>query len=208
MVKGHVALMRAVTREDIPAETGWIPHEGVWTYNAAFVAHVYLWAGLPGLARRTFAGFLNHASPLYCWREEQPLRGSLVSKYVGDMPHNWASAMCVLYLRHMLAFEVGDDLRLLAGIDEPELSAREPWSLEETPTRFGRVRLSLEPDGKRNWRLNFGRGNGPAPERLTVPAHLGQFTFASTDGADARSNGDVVEIATGSKQWTARWEIK
>lgn len=208
VVKGHVALMRAATREDIPAETGWIPHEGVWTYNAAFVAHVYLWAGMPGLARRTFAGFLNHASPLYCWREEQPLRGSLVSKYVGDMPHNWASAMCILYLRHMLAFEVGDDLRLLAGIGEPELAAREPWSLEETPTRFGRVRLTLEPDGKRGWRLNFGRGNGPAPARLMVPAHLGRFTFASADGADARSNGDAVEIAPGSKQWTARWEMK
>ena len=51
IVQGHIALMQACTREDVPIETGWIPHEGVWNYNAAFVAHVYLWAGLPGWAR-------------------------------------------------------------------------------------------------------------------------------------------------------------
>ncbi|MCC6355187.1 MAG: hypothetical protein IT577_14945 [Verrucomicrobiae bacterium] len=206
VVNGHIALMRAVTREDIPAETGWIPHEGVWTYHAAFVAHVYLWAGMPDLARRTFTGFLNHASPLYCWREEQPLRGSLVSKYVGDMPHNWASAMCVLYLRHMLAFEVGDELRLLAGIGSPELAGGDPWSIEASPTRFGRVSLALEPDGGRAWRLKFRRGDGPAPGRVTVPARLGRSSFASAEGAAAHGAGDVIEIDPGSGQWTIKWE--
>lgn len=208
VVKGHIALMRAVTQEDIPAETGWIPHEGVWTYNAAFVAHVYLWAGMPDLARRTFIGFLNHASPLYCWREEQPLRGSLVSKYVGDMPHNWASAMCVLYLRHMLAFEVGEELRLLAGIGEPELAVREPWSIEASPTRFGRVTMALEPDGKRGWRLRFLRCDGPAPARVTLPARIGSLSFATADGAEGRRAGDIIEITSASKQWTANWENK
>jgi hypothetical protein len=62
--------MQACTQEDVPAETGWLPHGGLWGYNAAFVAHVYLWAGLADWARQTFTGFLNHASPLYCWREE------------------------------------------------------------------------------------------------------------------------------------------
>ena len=72
VVQGHIRLMQACTQEEIPAETGWLPHGGVWNYNAGFVAHVYLWAGLPGWARSTFTGYLNHASPLYCWREEQP----------------------------------------------------------------------------------------------------------------------------------------
>ena len=79
------------------------------------MAHVYLWAGIPDWARLTFTGFLNHATQLYCWREEQPIRGSLTADYVGDMPHNWASAECILYLRHMLALEDGQALRLLAG---------------------------------------------------------------------------------------------
>ena len=47
IVKGHISLMQDCLQEDIPAETGWLPHEGVWNYNAAFVAHIYLWAGLP-----------------------------------------------------------------------------------------------------------------------------------------------------------------
>lgn len=54
VVSGHVALMQACTREDVPVETAWVEHEGLWTYNAAFVAHVYLWAGLADRARCTF----------------------------------------------------------------------------------------------------------------------------------------------------------
>ena len=95
IVRGHVQLMQAVTKEDIPAETGWAHHESVWNYNAAFVAEVYLWLGMKQAAHDTFIGFLNHASPQYCWREEQPLQNALVSNYVGDMPHNWASAECI-----------------------------------------------------------------------------------------------------------------
>ncbi len=206
VVGGHIALMRAVTREDIPAETGWIPHEGVWTYHAAFVAHVYLWAGLPDLARRAFIGFLNHASPLYCWREEQPLRGSLVSKYVGDMPHNWASAMCVLFLRHMLAFEVGDELRLLSGIGEPELAAGGPWSIAGSPTRFGRVGMTLEPRGKGGWRLCFRRGDGPAPGAVHLPVSLGgRLDLKAVEGAGSERAESRATVDPAARDWTAIW---
>ena len=210
IVKGHVALMQASTEEDIPAETGWLPHQGVWNYSAAFVAHVYLWAGLADLARRTFVGFLNHATPLYCWREEQPLRGSLVGSYIGDMPHNWASAECVLYLRHMLALEDGQTLRLLAGIGAPELSTAEPFIISESPTRFGRVSMDLEPlDGRQGWRLAFKRGAGPAPERLELPVALGtRFLLSEIDGARfARSGGSVLVEPHGSR-WTATWKAR
>jgi hypothetical protein len=116
IVQGHNRLMQACTQEDIPAETGWLPRGEVWGYNAAFVVHVYLRAGLMDWARSTFTGFLNHASPLYCWFEEQPVRGSLTADVHGDIPHNWASAECIFYLRNMLALEDGRDLRLLAGV--------------------------------------------------------------------------------------------
>jgi len=33
IVQGHIALMQACTQEDVPAEAGWIAHEGLWTYN-------------------------------------------------------------------------------------------------------------------------------------------------------------------------------
>ncbi len=207
IVQGHIALMQACTQEDVPAETGWIAHEGLWTYNAAFVAEVYLWAGLADWARRTFIGFLNHATPLYCWREEQPLRGSLVAECGGDMPHNWASAECVRYLRHMLALEDGTRLRLLAGVGDPELSTLEPSRMAESPTRFGRVSMLLEPlDGHKGWRLVFSRRNGPGAERVELPQKLGwRFTFSTVKGAGFTREGNSILVSPQATSWEATW---
>ena len=206
IVKGHIALMQSCTQEEVPAEAGWIAHGGLWTYNAPFVAHVYLWAGLADWARQTFIGFLNHASPLYCWREEQPLRGSLVADYVGDMPHNWASAECIIYLRHMLALEDGASLRLLDGIGDFELARRSPYQAAGSPTRFGRISLNLEPiEG--GWRLDFKRPAGPHPGATTLPATLGsRFRLVDVKGAAYRSAGAKVNIAPESPAWQAVWK--
>ena len=203
VVKGHVELMKACTQEDVPAETGWLPHEGLWNYGAAFAAHAYLWAGEAQWARSTFTGFLNHATPLYCWREEQPIRGSVYSGYVGDMPHNWASAECVLFLRHMLALEDGTALRLLAGIGDFELAAGEPYRIAASPTRFGRVSLKLEPAGGGAWRAEFRRGAGPAPARVELPAALGRLEFAEVRGAATRTEGGAVLVAPDASGWNA-----
>ncbi len=207
VVQGHIRLMQACTQEDIPAETGWLPHNGVWNYNAGFVSHVYLWAGLTGWARSTFTGYLNHASPLYCWREEQPIRGSLTAEYVGDMPHNWASAECVLYLRHMLALEDSRDLRLLAGVGDFELASAEPMSVTQSPTRFGRVGLRLEPlDNRRGWRMNFHRSTGPAPESIHAPATLGSgWRFAKVTGAEVQRQGDILLVTPSATSWEIEW---
>ena len=203
IVQGHIALMQACTQEDVPAETGWIPHEGLWTYNAMFAAHAYLWAGQADWARLTFHGFLNHATPLYCWREEQPLAGSALAPYVGDMPHNWASAECILYLRHMLALEDGSVLRLLPGVGEPEA-----WSLAASPTRFGPVSLSLEPLGRdQGWRLKFERGAGPEPARVELPQALGRrFRYSEVSGASAVLSGNSVLVAPEARSWSATFE--
>ena len=208
VVQGHIALMQTCTQEDVPVETGWLPHGGLWAYNAMFVAHAYLWAGLPDWAAMTFRGFLNHASPLYCWREEQPLRGSLVASYVGDMPHNWASAECVLYLRHMLALEDGRALRMLAGIRDFELVAEEPYALAGSPTRFGRVDLDFEPlDRRQGWRLKFQRAPGPAPESVQLPANLGsRFTFAEIAGAGSSRRNDAIFVDPLAQSWEASWK--
>jgi hypothetical protein len=208
IVQGHIRLMQACTQEDIPVETGWLPHGGVWNYNAAFVAHVYLWAGQTDWARSTFTGYLNHASPLYCWREEQPLRGSLTADYVGDMPHNWASAECVLYLRHMLALEDGRDLRLLAGVGDFELAGGEPLRIAQTPTRFGRIDLDLEPlDSHQGWRLQFKRGSGPAPENVHISASLGSgWRFSKIAGAEVRRQGEILLVTPSAACWEAVWK--
>ena len=204
VVRGHAQLMQAVTQEAIPAETGWSHHHSVWNYNAAFVAEVYLWLGMRDAAHSTFTGFLNHASPQLCWREEQPLQDAMVLTYVGDMPHNWASAECIRYLRHMLALEDGTHLRLLAGITAAELGAARPCSLTGTPTRFGRLNLNLEPLGrKQGWRLHFERQPGPAPARLSLPATLGSLRFSRIEGAHARTQANQVLIDPSASRWTA-----
>jgi hypothetical protein len=208
IVQGHIRLMQACTQENIPAETGWLPHGGVWNYNAGFVAHVYLWAGVEAWARSTFTGYLNHASPLYCWREEQPLRGSLSATYIGDMPHNWASAECILYLRHMLALEDGRSLRLLAGVGDFELAGGEPMGLTQSPTRFGRVDLSFEPlDRHDGWRMKFHRGTGPAPENVQIPATLGSaWPFKKITGAEVRPQGNTLLVTPTAPTWEAVWQ--
>jgi hypothetical protein len=208
IVRGHVQLMQAVIKEDIPAETGWAQHEAVWAYNSGFVAEVYLWLGMKQAAHDTFIGFLNHASPQYCWREEQPLRNALVGSYVGDMPHNWASAECIRYVRHMLALEDAAHLRLLAGITGGELAPEKEYVLTATPTRFGRLNLRFEPqDRGQGWRLKFERESGPEPEKVSLPVRLGsRFHFTQTEGAHSRIEGDLVLVDNAASRWTAFWK--
>jgi hypothetical protein len=203
IVRGHIALLQSCTQEDVPAETGWLWHDSLWTYNASFAAHVYLWAGLPDWAHRTFTGFLNHASPLYCWREEQPLQHALAGQDWGDMPHNWASAECVRYLRHMLALEDGKSLRLLNGITPAELTPAAHYSLQNSPTRFGRINLELEPAGAQGWRLRFDRASGLTPSSVSLPASIGSLHVKKVTGAGSKMNGLAVEVDPLAKTWDA-----
>lgn len=208
VVRGHIALMQACTQEDIPAETGWLHHEAVWTYNAAFVAEVYLWAGLRQWAHRTFTGFLNHASPLYVWREEQPLQTALVGDYWGDMPHNWASAECVRYLRHALVLEDGPSLRLLDGLLPKDFSRREAFSIQNTPTRFGRITLEVEPAESRGWRMRFSRDGGSNPSLVKLPRELlPDVSMAKVESASYTWSADgSILVDPAVRKWSAIWK--
>ncbi len=203
IVRGHIALLQSCTREDVPTESGWLWHDSLWTYNASFAAHVYLWAGLRDWTHRTFTGFLNHASPLYCWREEQPLQHALAGQDWGDMPHNWASAECVRYLRHMLALEDGKSLRLLNGITTAELIPTAHYALQNSPTRFGRIDLQLEPVGARGWRLQFDRASGLTPSSVSLPTRIGPRQVKEVIGAGSKINGGIVEVDPLAKRWIA-----
>jgi hypothetical protein len=205
IVRGHIALMQACTQEDVPAETGWLWHDSIWNYNASFAAHVYLWAGVKDWAGRTFRGFLNHASPLYCWREEQPLQRALIGQDWGDMPHNWASAECVRYLRHMLLLEDGQSMRLLEGVTSG-LEDGQPFHLEQSPTRFGRVTLQLEPlDHARGWKLDFSLTPGQPAERVELPASLADRKFDRIAGAKFTNESQKVLVDPQVRKWTAFW---
>ncbi len=205
IVRGHITLLQASTQEGVPAETGWLWHESIWNYNASFAAHVYLWAGLQDWADRTFRGFLNHASPLYCWREEQSLQQALVGQDWGDMPHNWASAECVRYLRHMLLLEDGQSMRLLEGV-APSLGYGEPFRLEQSPTRFGRVTMQLEPlNKKEGWKLDFSLVPGQEAEKVELPAEIARWKFDRLIGAKFERENRKVSVDPHTRQWTAFW---
>lgn len=204
IVRGHIALLQSCTQEDIPAETGWLGHESVWNYNASFAAHVYLWAGMPDWAERTFRGFLNHASSLYCWREEQPLQHALLGQDWGDMPHNWASAECVRYLRHRMLLEDGQRMRLLEGMI-PAIDRDRLIRLEHAPTRFGRMTLQLEPLSGGGCKLSFNRESALQPESVELPIAISGLQFDRVEGANFRKQGTYVLIDPAIANWTAFW---
>jgi hypothetical protein len=205
IVRGQIALLQSCTQEDVPAETGWLWHESIWNYNASFAAHVYLWAGLQQWAHRAFLGFLNHASPLYCWREEQPLQHALVGQDWGDMPHNWASAECVRYLRHTLVLEDGQKLRLLQGL-VPSLEEKALFSLEHSPTRFGRVNLQFEPlDQNKGWKLDFAIAPGPRAQSVELPLAIAGRRLDRIDGARFTVQDPTVLVDSLARRWTAFW---
>ena len=67
-------------------------------------------------AAEVLYAYANHASPLRAWREEQPPKGeNAQAPFVGDMPHNWASAEFIRLTHNLLFLERGAELHLLEG---------------------------------------------------------------------------------------------
>ena len=119
------------------------------------------------------------------------------------MPHNWASAECVRYLRHMLALEDGQDLRLCAGITSAELRDKNEWVLKNSPTRFGRIDLTLGESREHVWRVRFERDAGPVPASVTLPSVMGGVKFHGVRGAASKIVRDVVELDPAARSWEA-----
>lgn len=132
--------------EGMPAFTGWLPYQALWSYHASFAAHTWLYAGRGDKAVDYLYAFANHAFPTRVWREEQSMTASENGQIVGDMPHNWASAEFIRLTRHLLVFERGMALELLAGLPAEWTRPGSVVYLEKTPTRFGPVTLRLETD--------------------------------------------------------------
>lgn len=146
-------LDRLDDEEGIPAATGWLPYRAVWSYSASFYAHVFLYAGQHEKAIDYLYAFANHASPCRVWREEQSLVATHHGQFVGDMPHNWASVEFIRLVRHLLVFERGDTLELLAGLPPEWLQHGRPLRLEKTPTRFGPVSLTMAVAANGTWMI-------------------------------------------------------
>ncbi|GAA2643897.1 hypothetical protein GCM10010307_48000 [Streptomyces vastus] len=178
--------------QGIPATTGWLPYQAVWTYQASFAAHVWLYAGRPDKAADYLYAFANHASPTRVWREEQPLTGSGHLQVCGDMPHNWASAEFIRLVRHLLIFERGAGLDLLPGAPAHWFRPGAEIRVEGTPTRFGRVDLDVHAgEGRLEIRV-LRQGPGTTPARLLLPARFSHGI--RLDGAEATALPDAAGI--------------
>lgn len=70
--------------------------------------------------------------------------------YVGDMPHNWASAEFIRLILHLIVFERGDELHLFEGLPPTWLKPGAELRIDKALTRFGEVSLTLQvaEDGK------------------------------------------------------------
>jgi hypothetical protein len=108
----------------------------------------------------------------------------------------------------MLALEDGRDLRLLAGVGDFELASGEPMGVTQSPTRFGRIDLNLEPlAGHAGWRLQFKRGTGPDPANICIPAMLGSgWRFAKITGAEVQRQGDNLFVTPSATSWELVWK--
>lgn len=183
LMLGTMAMLDATEREGLIFGTGWI-EDGIWNYAASFYAHAHLWIGHGRKAAATLYAMGNHACPLLCWREEQSPLGE-PQKYVGDMPHNWASAEFIRLARHLLVLERGSELHLLEGLPRAWTKPGCVTELHEVPTTFGPVTMSLKiaDDGKSATLQLVPPARNPA---ATVVVHLESLT---REGAAVRING-------------------
>jgi hypothetical protein len=141
LLVGNMAMLRAVESEGLVFDTGWLS-KGLWNYFGSFYGHAWLWLGDRQKAIDTMYAFANHASPLGVWREEHMPQGK-GNQYVGDMPHNWASAEFVRLIRHLLVLERGDELHLLEGLPVEWVKAGMTTRLREVATEFGPISLEV-----------------------------------------------------------------
>lgn len=169
--------------ESVPTGTGWLPYRALWTYEAAFAAQVWLYAGRPDKAVDYLYAFANHASPTRVWREEQSLHATDNGQFFGDMPHNWASAEFIRLVRHLLVYERGETLELLPGLPENWIAAGAVTELAATPTRFGAVSLKLTIGEDRRFHLQVTL-DAAWPRRPTaLRLHLPASSTVLLDGA-------------------------
>ena len=184
LMRGTMDMLDANQREGLIFGTGWIA-DGIWNYAASFYAHAHLWLGHGPKAAATLYAFGNHASPLLCWREEQNPVGAPGS-FVGDMPHNWASAEFIRLVRHLVILERGDELHLLEGLPQAWAKPGAELRMVEVPTSFGDVSLVMKvaDDGRSAQIIVHSPGREP-PAKMVV--HLEGFerpiASVTVDGA-------------------------
>jgi hypothetical protein len=178
---GTMNMLHTTLQEGMVMGTGWAI-DGIWNYFAGFYGHACLWVNESKRACESLYAFANHASPLYNWREEHSPRDLTPSKYVGDMPHNWASALFATLAVHLLALDRGNELHLLEGIPAEWRQAGMKTSMKDIATPFGKLSFIFEVNAQgTEATLTVDPLSDPSCKGIFV--HLGDWGTA--DGANA-----------------------
>ena len=144
IARGTMDMLHTTLQEGMVMGTGWII-DGIWNYFAGFYGHACLWMGDSDRAVESLYAFANHASPMLAWREEHNPR-DLPRRFVGDMPHNWASAEFVRLAVHLLAIDRGNELHLFEGLPKAWAGPGMETALKQVATPFGVLTFSLSVD--------------------------------------------------------------
>ncbi len=194
LARGNMALLDDNQAEGLVYGTGWMA-DGIWNYFGSFYGHAHLWLGDGPKAAEILYAFANHASPLRAWREEQPLLGrdKKGGKFVGDMPHNWASAEFIRLVRNLLVLERGQELHFLEGVPRSWFFANAETAMTGVATDFGPV----------SFRLKVGADGSAATLEITPPESRSLRSVVIHLGAWARE-GNIRTVREGR---TYRCEI-
>lgn len=130
-----------------------------WPYFAVDYGLSYIRRGEPDRAADWFYVYVNHASGCLDWGElvkvnslfpgfTQPKRNRCIVTD-GQMPHAWASAMYIYYLRNLMLYEEGETLHLAPATPRKWLAQSEPIGVEDAPSHFGEVTYHLLADPNR-----------------------------------------------------------
>lgn len=144
IARGTMNMLHTTLQEGMVMGTGWII-DGIWNYFAGFYGEACLWMGEGERATQSLYAFANHASPLLAWREEHNPR-DLPRHFVGDMPHNWASAEFIRLAVHLLAIDRGNELHLFEGLPGEWVMPGMETSLKHVATPFGALTFTLKVD--------------------------------------------------------------
>jgi hypothetical protein len=148
-----------------------------WAYIAVDYGLSYLRRGEPDRAADWFYVYVDHASGCLDWGEGVDTKAVFTEydpprpgiRAGGQMPHGWASAMYVSYLRNLMLQEQGNDLHIAPGTPRKWLGQSQPIGVEHAPTQFGTVSYKLQADPDRetiHGRITLNPQR--KPERLLV----------------------------------------
>lgn len=143
LAEGNFAmLMDAPRTEGLLLSTGWLK-DGVQPFIENTRASARLYRGEVDEANAVLKAICNHASPTHVWVEEQ-LPGTGPRKTTGDVPHSSASAEFINLVRYMMALEEGETLHIMKGITADWIQPGERIFLNEIPTEFGSLSMTLD----------------------------------------------------------------